>query len=155
MRHVHVASPSFPEVTPDQPLAPPQPEMRWAVVCGDRDHWRCGYYSPEHSRAEQVTSLEQHTCPELFLLISGRVSLVLGDPAVGPEDEQVTPTRIIALEAQRPILISAPHGGFCPDGPHTGVCLVIERDAFSTRYRDSRTAAEPPSPVSSPLPQEP
>ena len=39
------------------------------------------------------------------------------------------------LEPGRPVLVASPHCGFCPDGPHTGVALVVERDAFTTEYR--------------------
>ena len=33
-----------------------------------------------------------------------------------------------------PVLVTAPHAGFCPDGPHSGRALVVERDAFDTKY---------------------
>ena len=33
------------------------------------------------------------------------------------------------------VLVKAPHSGYCPDGPHTGVAFVVERDAFETEYR--------------------
>ena len=33
----------------------------------------------------------------------------------------------MALEAGSPVLISAPHATYCPDGPHSGVALVVER----------------------------
>jgi len=85
-----------------------------------------GVYSPEESAPADIEELEQHDCPELFLLLSGEVSLLLlreGKPEV------------VRLEAGRPILVEAPHNGFCPQGPHTGVALVVERDRFKTVYR--------------------
>ncbi|MBM4371936.1 MAG: hypothetical protein FJ098_09795, partial [Deltaproteobacteria bacterium] len=71
--------------------------------------------------------LERHDCPELFLLLEGSLTLVLAC------DGEL---RDVALEPGRPILVEAPHGGYCPDGPYTGAALVIERDAFNTEYRD-------------------
>jgi hypothetical protein len=34
--------------------------------------------------------------------------------------------------------VTAPHNGFCPNGPHSGTALVIERDSFDTEYRPPR-----------------
>lgn len=125
MRRVEVGRPSFPEVPRDEPLPAPERE-RWRVVCGDEGHWRLGYYSPPESMAAEVGELERHDCPELFLLLRGRLTLVLADGDT---------TRELTLEEGHPVLVSAPHGGYCPDGPHTGLALVVERDAFSTEYR--------------------
>jgi hypothetical protein len=85
-------------------------------------------YSPEVSGPEEVTELEQHDCPEFFILLSGRVTLVLADGQGGVKE--------VALRPECPLLVSAPHSGYCPDGPFTGRALVVERDAFSTEYRD-------------------
>jgi hypothetical protein len=69
--------------------------------------------------------LELHDCPELFLLLSGRLTLLLAtDGAI----------RQLPLEPGRPVLVTAPHCGFCPDGPHTGTAFVVERDSFDTTY---------------------
>jgi len=125
MRSVRVHRPSFPDVSPDLPLEGPAAE-RWRVVCGDTAHWRLGYYSPPESSAAEIAELERHDCPELFLLLSGHLTLVLADGAE---------LRELPLEAGQPVLVEAPHCGYCPDGPHTGVALVVERDAFATEYR--------------------
>lgn len=125
-RHVQTRAPSFPEVPTDAVLEVADNE-RWQVVCGDTDHWRLGIYSPPESSPEQCDELEEHTCPELFVLLSGHVTLVLADGKGG--------TRELVLEPEKPVLISTPHAGFCPNGPHTGKCLVVERDAFETEYR--------------------
>jgi len=125
MRKVSVDPPSFPVVDPDQPLVV-EPGERWQVVCGDRGHWRAGVYSPSEASRDEIGELERHDCPELFLLLSGRVTLVcFRDGAV---DE-------IELQPMKPVLIESPHAGYCPDGPHTGTAFVVERDAFSTEYR--------------------
>ncbi len=126
MRTVHVKHPSFPEVEPNTPL-PPEPGRLWQVVAGDAEHWRAGIYSPAGTSAADCPELERHTCPELFLLLDGRVTLVLHDGEG---------LRELPLEPGVPVLVTQPHSGFCPDGPHTGRAFVVERDLFSTEYRE-------------------
>lgn len=128
MRTVQVRPPSFPQVEPDRPLRPAAGQV-WQVLCGDRDHWRLGLYSPAATGPEQIEQLEQHDCPELFWLLDGRLCLLVA------KDRRLEQIELIVGQ---PVLVSAPHAGFCPDGPHTGRALVIERDAFDTRY-DSPT----------------
>jgi hypothetical protein len=127
-RLVTTRPPSFPRVEPDTLLPAWAPSKIWQVLCGDAGHWRLGVYSPGATSAADCTELERHDCPELFLLLSGRLTLVLGDGAGG--------TREVPLEAGRPVLVESPHDGFCPDGPHTGSALVVERDSFDTEYRE-------------------
>ncbi len=124
MRQVQVTNPSFPETAFNEPL-PLDSETIWQVVCGDTDHWRCGFYSPLVSFTEDISELEKHDCPELFLLVEGNVSLLLADESG---------ERIQKLQPLQPVLVTCRHAGFCPDGPHTGRCIVIERDAFTTTY---------------------
>lgn len=126
MRFVTTEPPSFPAAAPDE-LLPVVPGERWQVMCGDAGHWRAGVYSPPQTRPDELDELERHDCPELFLLMSGRLTLLLSDGKGG--------TRELPLEAGKPVLVRAPHSGFCPDGPHTGVAFVVERDAFLTEYR--------------------
>lgn len=126
MRFVSVEPPSFPQVAPNTALPVEAGDVRWQVVCGDAGHWRVGVYSPAATRADQLAELERHTCPELFWLLEGRLTLLLAAPG-GPRE--------LPLEPDRPVLVTAPHDGFCPDGPHTGRALVVERDTFSTEYR--------------------
>ena len=123
-RRVTTRAPSFPEVGPDAATAF-SAGVRWQVLCGDTGHWRLGVYSPEHASAADVAELERHDCPELFLLVSGRLTLVLA-LAEGLHE--------LPLEPGRPVLVTCPHGGFCPDGPHRGTAFVVERDSFDTEY---------------------
>jgi len=123
-RVVTVEPPSFPDVAPDAAIEP-RPNQQWQVLCGDAGHWRAGIYSPAQSDPGELGELERHTCPELFLLIEGRLTLLLAD---GDRVHE------LALEPGKPVLVSAPHAGFCPDGPHTGRAFVVERDAFRTEY---------------------
>ena len=127
VRTVVTRPPSFPEAAADTPIRP-APGQRWQVLCGDAGHWRAGLYSPPVSGARDVGELERHDCPEMFLLISGRVTLVLSDGRGG--------TREVPLEAGRPVLVTAPHSAYCPDGPHAGLAFVVERDSFDTEYRE-------------------
>jgi hypothetical protein len=125
VRKVETRRPSFPD-RPVNQLLPCPPGVRWHVVCGDTGHWRSGMYSPPESSAADLKELERHDCPELFLLLSGRLTLVVAD---GPN------VRELELKAGEPVLITAPHSGYCPDGPGTGVAFVVERDSFDTEYR--------------------
>jgi hypothetical protein len=125
MRHVLTRPPSFPRVPVDQ-LLPVEEHVGWQVVCGDPGRWRVGVCSPELCRRDQISELERHDCPELFCLLQGRMVLVLGGP--GGERE-------VELHPGQPILVEAPHNGYCPDGPHSGLAIVVERDSFDTEYR--------------------
>ncbi len=125
MRTVTVVPPSFPDVRTDAPL-PVLDDTRWQVLCGDTGHWRAGIFSPPEAAREEIEELERHDCPELFLLLAGRMTLVCWvDGGV----------REVELQPSQPVLVTAPHSGYCPDGPHTGSAFVVERDAFSTEYR--------------------
>ncbi len=127
MRRVITRPPSFPEACRDAAIAP-EAGVRWQVLCGDADHWRVGLYAPENGSVDDCRELERHDCPELFLLLSGRVTLVLSDGQGG--------RREVPLQAGKPVLVEAPHTAYCPDGPHTGTAFVVERDAFDTEYRE-------------------
>ena len=127
MRKVTTRPPSFPEAAHNAPLTPEQ-NARWQVLCGDRDHWRVGVYMPSESTRAEVVELERHDCPELFLLLSGSLTLVIS------ENGRV---RELPLEPGKPVLVTAPHAGYCPGGPSTGAALVVERDSFDTEYREA------------------
>ena len=125
MRTVQVTNPSFPQVQPETPIQV-VPQRLWQVLCGDEGHWRAGVYSPMASREEASRELEQHTCPELFVLLSGQVTLLVWRDGGLQE---------IHLQPERPVLVTAPHAGYCPGGPGSGRVLVVERDQFTTTYR--------------------
>lgn len=125
MRTVQTRPPSFPGVATETPLST-EPRKVWQVLCGDTNHWRVGMYSPSATCAADLPELERHDCPELFLLIQGHLTLLVAEG---------NGTRELVLEPGKPVLIEAPHSGFCPDGPHTGMAFVVERDAFDTLYR--------------------
>lgn len=125
MRIVNVSPPSFPEHAPiNEPLTPISNE-RWQVLCGDTAHWRVGVYSPSETGLDDVEELETHDCPELFVLMEGELTLVLWEDGA---------LRELPLSVHHPVLVTMPHNGYCPGGPHTGTALVVERDRFTTRY---------------------
>lgn len=125
MRVVSTRPPSFPLVQADALLQPRAGQV-WQVVCGDAEHWRAGIYSPSACEPGQIEELERHDCPELFLLLKGRLSLLIADGQS---------VRELELKEGEPVLVCSPHSGFCPDGPHTGSAFVVERDSFDTEYR--------------------
>lgn len=139
VRTVKVEAPSFPAVAANRLLAQPADEEVWQVLCGDDGHWRAGIFSPAQTAASELSELELHDCPELFLLISGALTLVIADHSADA-------LRELPLEAGRPVLVSAPHGGFCPDGPHSGRAFVVERDRFTTTYREAAAWLTTPAP---------
>jgi hypothetical protein len=132
MRTVHVQPPSFPVVASEIPLVPEAGRL-WQVLCGDAGHWRAGIYAPAATSPAGCPELERHTCPELFLLLEGRLTLLVHDGDT---------VRELPLAPGQPVLVVAPHSGFCPDGPHTGRAFVVERDLFSTEYRAPTDWAE-------------
>lgn len=125
MRKVETRPPSFPDAPVDVPLEV-APGVCWQVLCGDQGHWRLGIYSPSMQHLSEVKELERHDCPELFALLDGRVTLVLERDGRRVE---------LPLEPGKPVLVTCPHSGLCPDGPYTGRALVVERDSFDTVYR--------------------
>jgi hypothetical protein len=129
---IEITEGAVPEAPRDAPI-PWTAGVRWQVVCGDDDHWRAGVYAPPEATCAEVVELEQHDCPELFVLVEGRMTIVYRDG-----DGEL---RELPLARGVPVLMEAPHGAYCPDGPHRGVALVIERTAFTTRFTPARVPA--------------
>lgn len=101
----------------------------WQVICGEGANWRTGLYSPDIASAKEIKRLEKHSCSEFFILLSGKLNLLI-------ENDAEAGLKIIELEAFKPILINTWHSGFCPDGPYTGSALVVELGDFTTEYKD-------------------
>ena len=129
---VSVKYPSFPKVKLDRLLKKPSLKKRWQVLCGDKDHWRIGLYSPEFKSVPDIERFEKHTCPEYFMLVKGNVSLALLERKAKKDI-----IKIVKLKPFQPILAETWHCGFCPDGKHTGSALVVERDQFTSYYVDN------------------
>jgi len=124
-RMVYTHAPSFPEVIFQSPI-PHQEKIGWQVLCGDTGQWRVGIASPAEAQLADNAEFEQHDCPELFLLLWGKMTLAT------IEDGEIHHHK---LQIGKPILVTAPHTGYCPDGPHQGAAFVVERDTFRTEYR--------------------
>ncbi|HNS99597.1 MAG TPA: hypothetical protein PLJ27_17705 [Polyangiaceae bacterium] len=132
MKNVQTRPPSFPQAPLHQPLAW-EKQTQWQVLCGDTHHWRMGMYSPKETSRAELHNLERHDCPELFVLLHGSLTLVIAESSG---------LREIVLEPHVPVLVAAPHAGYCPRGPYSGVALVVERDSFDTEYRPARSWIE-------------
>jgi hypothetical protein len=104
------------------------PDTIWNVIYKDEGNWRVGLYKPDSARHEDISILEKHTCPELFVCQQGRMGLVVKE---GPDET------IMELDPGQAVLVKGYHNGFAID--KEGYFLVVERTAFTTEYieRDS------------------
>jgi hypothetical protein len=118
-----------PKITYNTPLTLKDKTL-WQVICGDGANWRAGLYSPDIASVKEIKKLEKHSCPEFFMLVSGKISLLI-ESDIKPE----AGIKVIELEAFKPILVNTWHNGFCPDGPYTGSALVVELGEFTTEYK--------------------
>lgn len=108
---------------------PIKSKIRWRVVFQDTGSWRCGIYVPEHKSKEEIKVLEKHNIPELFLLIEGKISLLI------KENEKL---KVLPLKKNEIVIVDTYHNGFSPAGKK-GIALVIERDTFETTYLNLKT----------------
>ena len=124
-RFVEVKAPSFPAAKKNCILTV-EHKKTWQVLCGDSNHWRTGIYSPSTSSVDEIQELENHSCPELFLLTEGELTLVI---------EGKNGLKKLKLEKGKPVFIDTWHSGYCPKGPYTGKAFVVERTEFITEYK--------------------
>ncbi len=103
----------------------PEAGERWRVVFRDRDRWQVGIYVPENASAEEVAVLERHTCPELFLLLEGRVVLVVSEDGSSTREVEMEPGKLYVVEEW--------HNAYRPGGGK-GVALVVEAPDVQTEY---------------------
>ncbi len=101
--------------------------MERQLVCEDPDCWRASILSPGECSLLEIEELVHHDCPALFLLLEGHLTVVFASNA-GELHE-------LPLEPGSPVLISAPHAACCPDGPHRGVALIVQRADLSTQLQ--------------------
>jgi hypothetical protein len=106
------------------------PESRWSVICKDETYWRMGIYKPEFTNPDDITMLEKHTCPEVFVCLEGNMGLIL--KSNGNE-------MIVELRPLQALVVTDYHSGFSID--KDGYFLVAERAAFTTEYIDRKTGA--------------
>lgn len=103
----------------------PDARERWRVIFRDRDRWQAGIYVPENTSADEVLVLEKHSGPELFLLLEGRVVLVLSEDGVNVREVEMEPGKLYVVEEW--------HNAYRPGG-EKGVVLVIEEPNIETEY---------------------
>ncbi len=104
-------------------------QKEWQVIFNEGAAWRIGVYRPKLRSAGEITELEQHTCPEAFLLLEGNLVMVSKN-----KEGSLTETR---LEPMQMVVFDEPHAGYSPDG--SGVAYVVENANFETVYTDVNT----------------
>jgi hypothetical protein len=104
------------------------PGGRWSIAEQDKGYWRVGVYKPECGSPDEITVLEKHTCPELFICQRGRSGLLL---------KSDSGERQVVMEPGESLLVTGYHNGFSVDGD--GYFIVVERTAFTTEYIDRQS----------------
>jgi hypothetical protein len=99
---------------------------RWKVLFRDKNVWLAGLYVPEFTHRDEISLLEKHDAPELFYLIDGNVTLVLGS-----EDGTVD----VPLDKNQAIFVGTWHNAYRPMGGF-GLVLVVERDGVKTEFKN-------------------
>ena len=104
-------------------------DKEWEVVFNEGNHWRIGIYRPKYRSAAEITELEQHTCPEAFLLLQGQLTMLYKEADGTLREKQLQPMELTTF--------TEPHAGFSPD--LSGVAYVVENAKFTTQYTDIAT----------------
>ena len=103
-----------------------QADKEWDVIFNEGNHWRIGIYRPKYRAAAEIAELEQHTCPEAFLLLQGKLTMLYKEADGSLCEKQLRPMELTTF--------TEPHAGFSPD--QSGVAFVVENAKFSTQYTD-------------------
>lgn len=106
-------------------------DKEWQVISEKNDNWRIGIYRPKYRSAAEIHELEQHTCPESFLLLQGSLTMLYKDADGSLKEKQLAPMELTTF--------SEPHAGYSPD--LDGVAFVVENAKFETTYTDIKTGA--------------
>ncbi len=101
---------------------------RWKVLFEDPGRWRIGLYRPEFKSLDEISYLEKHDRPELFLLLSGKIVLVV-------QNEGMDNVQEIELRKDKLYIVEEWHNGYRPGGCE-GIALVVEAYDTTTIYRD-------------------
>lgn len=101
---------------------------RWTVIAQDTKYWRVGVYHPEFSSAYQITQLEKHSCPELFICANAPCGILL--MVDGKEIQYI-------LNPNEAIMVTEYHNGFkvAPEG----YFIVVEQTDFTTEFIERKT----------------
>jgi len=96
----------------------------WNPLFRDKKNWLFGYFKPTARSLEELTYLELHKYPELFLLVKGRIVLTLKKNKNSRIEE-------LELKPGEVVIVNCWHNGYAlePDS----VSLVIERPVNPTK----------------------
>jgi hypothetical protein len=100
-------------------------DQRWQVIFREGDRWQVGIYTPENTSLNEIVVLERHDRPELFLLVSGEIVLVLSKDGSQLEEVRMLPGKIYIVDEW--------HNAYRPLGK-SGIALVIEAPDITTEY---------------------
>ena len=98
----------------------------WQVIFNEGKNWRIGIYRPKYRSAAEIAELEQHTCPEAFLLLEGNLTMLYRQADGSLAEKTLQPKELVTF--------TEPHSGFSPD--LSGVAFVVENALFDTTYTD-------------------
>jgi hypothetical protein len=101
---------------------------RWTVIAQDQKNWRVGVYHPEFTSSEQITKLEKHSCPELFICVNAPCGILL--IVDGKEIQYI-------INPNEAILVTEYHNGFKVDPE--GYFIVVEQTEFTTECIERKT----------------
>lgn len=107
-------------------------DKEWDVIFNEGKNWRVGIYRPKYKSAGEITELEQHNCPEAFLLLQGRLTMLYKEANGTLREKQLQPMELTTF--------TEPHAGFSLD--LSGVAFVVENAKFETVYTDIETGEE-------------
>jgi hypothetical protein len=103
-------------------------DEKWRVLFQDSGFWRVGIYRPEHISPADITMLERHTCPELFICVDGEAGLLIIED--GAE-------KTLEMNHGEAFLAEGLHNGYSIDGK--GFFIIVERTKFTTEYIERAT----------------
>ncbi len=97
--------------------------QRWKIHFKDENHWLLGVWIPEFNSREEVDYLEKHSYPELFLLLKGRIVLLVSEDGKNIEE--------LELKAGEPVIVYGWHNGYKIGD---GEALIVEFDGNTTEF---------------------
>jgi len=97
---------------------------RWRVLYNE-GNWLCGLYKPEFRRKNEVVILERHNAPELFLLIDGKITLLV--------KRDRGRLRELKMKKGEVIVLTDWHNAYSPDA--RGEAIVIEKNGVKTTFK--------------------
>ncbi len=97
---------------------------RWTIIARDEKHWQVGIYHPEFNSPDEISILEKHSCPELFICANAPCGLLL----------QFNEKEIqYILNPNEAIVVTEYHNGFKVDP--LGYFIVVEQTDFTTEFK--------------------